>query len=216
MEIIAVKYDLETGLGELGLALSPEQIERLLHYIQLLEKWNRAYNLTAVTDPREMVRLHLLDSLSILPFLKGKRFIDIGTGPGLPGIPLAIATPENHFTLLDSNGKRVRFLFQVRQDLALTNVEEIHNRAETYKPAALYDGVISRAFTNVLDMVTKTAHLLKPDGKFFAMKGRYPEKELRELGKGFTVSACHHLEVPGVDGERHLVEIGFSPDGTAH
>lgn len=215
MDDISIKGVLQDGLATLGVELGSAQITQLLQYLQLLQKWNKAYNLTAVSDPEAMVRLHLLDSLAILPFLSGDRFIDVGTGPGLPGIPLAIAAPDKNFTLLDSNGKRIRFLFQVRQQLALQNVGELHHRAESYAPENLFDGVISRAFTHISDMLSKTAHLLVGDGKFYAMKGRYPEKELSELGKGFTVSACHHLDVPGIDGERHLVEIAISPAGIA-
>ena len=207
---------LETGVGKLRLSLQPAQIDQLLDYLHLLQQWNRAYNLTAVTDPEEMVGIHLLDSLAILPFLKGGDFIDVGTGAGLPGIPLAIACPEKHFTLLDSNGKRVRFLFQVRVALGLANVEEVHGRAEQYRPARRFDAVISRAFSALDDMLAKTGHLLKDDGRFLAMKGRYPTKELRELPKDYTVVACHPLEVPSVGGERHLVELGFSSVGTAH
>lgn len=207
---------LETGIRELGLSLETPQVEQLLDYLALLQQWNRAYNLTAVTDPAEMVGLHLLDSLAVLPHLSGGAFIDVGTGAGLPGIPLAIASPDRQFTLLDSNGKRVRFLFQVRVALGLGNVTEIQSRAEEFEPERRFDGVISRAFTSLLQMVEKTRHLLAAEGKFYAMKGRYPEKELRELAKDYTVSACHHLEVPGIGGERHLVEIGLSPVGTAH
>ena len=204
---------LEKGLGTLNIALGTDQVDALLHYVALLRQWNRAYNLTAVTDPLEMVRLHLLDSLAILPYLRGKCFADVGTGPGLPGIPLAIALPERHFTLVDSNGKRVRFLFHVKTALGLTNVSETHARAEGFNPDPRVDGVISRAFTSLGDMVDKTRHMLAIGGKFYAMKGRYPEKELRELGKDYTVSSCHRLRIPGVEGERHLLEIGLSPAG---
>jgi len=198
---------LRRGLDELGLELCDVQIGQLLRYLELLQQWNKAYNLTAITDPLDMVRLHLLDSLAILPFLRGRRFIDVGTGPGLPGIPLAIAMPDRHFTLLDSNGKRVRFLFQVKVALGLANVTEIHSRVEAFKPEQGFDGIISRAFTSLAEMVTKTEHFLAADGVFFAMKGRFPEKELSELPKPYNVFTSHRLEVPGVDGERHLLEI---------
>lgn len=202
-----LENSLRQGLDALGMPLSDGKIQQLLTYLDLLQQWNRAYNLTAVTDPQEMVHLHLLDSLAIAPFLQGDNFIDVGTGPGLPGIPLAIALPDKHITLLDSNGKRVRFLFQVKVALGLQNCHEIHHRAENLQPETLFDGIISRAFTSLLDMVTKTHHLLAPGGSFYAMKGRYPEKELSELAKPYNVCACHQLQVPGVDGERHLVEI---------
>jgi len=205
---------LKAGLATLNLSLNSEQQGKLIQYLQLLRQWNKAYNLTAVTDPLEMVYLHLLDSLAIYPYLEGRRFIDVGTGPGLPGIPLAIADPNREFVLLDSNGKRTRFLFQVKVALSLANVQEVHGRVETYQPETLFDGVISRAFTSIADMVDKSSHLLAEAGHFYAMKGRFPENELRELEKPYTVSACHKLDVPGVDGERHLVEIGLLTAGT--
>jgi len=202
---------LREGLAALSLSLDDLQIQQLLRYIELLQRWNKAYNLTAVTDPGDMVRLHLLDSLSILPFLGGKNFIDVGTGPGLPGIPLAIAMPDRQFTLLDSNGKRVRFLFQVRVALALGNVFETRARVEAFRPDHGFDGIISRAFSSLGEMVDKTTHLLDEKGVFYAMKGRYPEKELSELEKPYNVLSCHRLEIPGVEGERHLIEVGKFP-----
>jgi 16S rRNA (guanine527-N7)-methyltransferase len=214
MDTVKLQGALAAGLQELGLSITQERQDKLIRYLELLVRWNKAYNLTAVTDPMEMVHLHLLDSLAILPYLKGERFIDVGTGPGLPGIPLAITKPEANFVLLDSNGKRTRFLFQVRTTLGLSNCQEIHARAEAYNGSQPFDGVISRAFTSLTDMVDKTHHLLAGDGCFYAMKGRLPEKELSELAKAYTVSACHKLNVPGVDGERHLIEIGLSPAGT--
>ncbi|KJS05702.1 MAG: 16S rRNA methyltransferase [Gammaproteobacteria bacterium BRH_c0] len=204
----AIENELREGLLTLDMSLTDSQISQLLSYLELLHKWNRAYNLTAVEDPLEMVSLHLLDSLAIAPYLQGKGFIDVGTGPGLPGIPLAIAMPDRHFTLLDSNGKRVRFLFQVRTQLKLANVEEVQARAESFQPQALYDGVISRAYSSIRTMVQSTAHLLAPQGTFYAMKGRFPDRELSELVKPYTVTATHRLQVPAVDGERHLIEIG--------
>lgn len=210
---------METGLGgllaghagTLGLALSTDQQQQLLDYIRLLQKWNRAYNLTAIREPAEMLTRHLLDSLVVAPYLVGERFIDVGTGPGLPGIPLAIAQPGRHFTLLDGNGKKVRFLFQVITTLGLTNASEVHARVEDFYPEAAYDGVISRAFSALDTMVAGTGHLLKPGGRFYAMKGRYPEKELSRLPKTYTVTGSHRLEIPGVEGARHLIEIGVAP-----
>jgi 16S rRNA (guanine(527)-N(7))-methyltransferase GidB len=198
---------LRAGLAELGQDLDNGQISQLLEFLDLLQKWNKAYNLTAIDNPREMVALHLLDSLAILPYLQGNRFIDVGTGPGLPGIPLAIACPDKHFSLLDSNGKRVRFLFQVKVALGLQNIEEIHARSEAYQPKQCFDGVISRAFTALPDMVDKTRHLLTDNGVFYAMKGRMPEKELSDLPKPYNVSSCYPLTVPGVEAERHLVTL---------
>jgi 16S rRNA (guanine527-N7)-methyltransferase len=202
---------LRQGVAALHLDLDEGQIELLIRYLELLAKWNRAYNLTAVEDPLAMVSLHLLDSLAIAPYLDGGRFIDVGTGPGLPGIPLAIALPGRHFTLLDSNGKRVRFLFQVRTALGLGNVREVQSRAETWRDGPGYDGIISRAYSAIDTMLASTAHLLAPGGHFYAMKGRLPEEELSALAKPFNVTATRRLQVPGIDGERHLIEIGVTP-----
>ena len=198
---------LEAGMQQMGVEYSSEQRDMLLAYLQLLMTWNRAYNLTAIRDPREMIKLHLLDSLAVLPHLSGKRLIDVGTGAGLPGIPLAIMCPERDFTLLDSNGKKTRFLFQARCDLGLSNLKEINSRVESHRPEVPYEAVLSRAFTSVADMVNKCSHLLSPEGLFLAMKGKFPQSELSEIGKDYKVNASHTLQVPGVDGERHLIVI---------
>jgi 16S rRNA (guanine527-N7)-methyltransferase len=205
---------LQRGLDQLDLDLDSHKVDQLLAYLALLARWNRAYNLTAVSDPLDMVSLHLLDSLSIAPWLCGERFIDVGTGPGLPGIPLAIALPDRHFTLLDSNGKRVRFLFQVRTALGLDNVNEIQARSESYQPQQPFDGVISRAYSAIATMIDSTTRLLAPGGHFYAMKGRLPEEELSALAKPYMVTASRRLQVPGIDGERHLIEIGIAPGAT--
>ncbi|MDC1514312.1 16S rRNA (guanine(527)-N(7))-methyltransferase RsmG [Porticoccaceae bacterium] len=198
---------LEAGMQQMGVEYSSEQRDMLLAYLQLLMTWNKAYNLTAIRDPGEMIKLHLLDSLAVLPHLSGKRLIDVGTGAGLPGIPLAIMCPERDFTLLDSNGKKTRFLFQARCDLGLSNLKEINSRVESHRPEVPYDAVLSRAFTSVADMVNKCSHLLSPEGLFLAMKGKFPQSELSEVGKDYKVNASHTLQVPGVDGERHLIVI---------
>ncbi|WP_461516313.1 16S rRNA (guanine(527)-N(7))-methyltransferase RsmG [Porticoccus sp.] len=201
------EQQLRAGLAQLSLVLTDKQIELLLEYLNLLLKWNRAYNLTAIRDPLEMLGLHLLDSLSIASFVQGERIIDVGTGPGLPGIPLAICFPERSVTLLDSNGKKTRFLFQVKTSLGLDNVQEVQSRVEAYQPQQLFDAVTSRAFSSLLDMVDKCSHLLAPEGRFYAMKGQYPEQELSDLPKHYNVVVSHQLKVPGVEGQRHLVEI---------
>lgn len=198
---------LEAGMQQMEVEYSSEQRDMLLAYLQLLMTWNKAYNLTAIRDPGEMIRLHLLDSLAVLPHISGKRLIDVGTGAGLPGIPLAIMCPERDFTLLDSNGKKTRFLFQARCDLGLSNLKEINSRVENHRPEVPYDAVLSRAFTSVADMVKKCSHLLSPEGLFLAMKGKFPQSELSEVGKDYKVNASHTLQVPGVDGERHLIVI---------
>ena len=198
---------LEAGMQQMEVEYSSEQRDMLLAYLQLLMTWNKAYNLTAIRDPGEMIKLHLLDSLAVLPHISGKRLIDVGTGAGLPGIPLAIMCPERDFTLLDSNGKKTRFLFQARCDLGLSNLKEINSRVENHQPEVPYDAVLSRAFTSVADMVNKCSHLLSPEGLFLAMKGKFPQSELSEVGKDYKVNASHTLQVPGVDGERHLIVI---------
>jgi len=203
----SLELALREGLQQLPLTISDQQISQLLDYMSLLEKWNSAYNLTSIREPEKMLRLHLLDSLSIAPFVKGERIIDLGTGPGLPGIPLSIVYPERQFTLMDSNGKKTRFLFQVRNVLGLKNVTEIQSRVENYQPETPFDGVTSRAFTSLQQMVEKCAHLVGGGGRFYAMKGQYPTEELSALSKHYNVVASHQLQVPGVDGERHLIEI---------
>ena len=198
---------LEDGLDKLAIQCSDHQLKQLLDYLNLLATWNSAYNLTAIRDPEKMVALHLLDSLAILPLIKGERLIDVGTGAGLPGIPLAIMFPEKTFKLLDSNGKKTRFLFQARSQLGLKNLSEIQTRVEQYTPEQSYDTVLSRAFSSIAEMVALCKHLLGSDGRFLAMKGKFPQSELSLLEKGFKVDASHQLRVPGVEAERHLIEI---------
>ena len=199
---------LKAGMQQIGLDCSVQQSDQLIAYLRLLITWNKAYNLTAIRDPEQMVALHLLDSLAVFPFLTGERLIDVGTGAGLPGIPLAIMCPDRSFTLLDSNGKKTRFLFQARCELGLNNLREVQSRVELYHPENPYDAVLSRAFTSVADMVAKCRHLLGENGCFLAMKGKFPQSELSEVMKGYKVNASHPLQVPGVDAERHLIVIG--------
>ncbi len=195
---------LESGLTALNLPYTPEQIEKLLAFIKLIAKWNKAYNLTAVRNNEDMARLHILDSLAILPYIEGKRVIDIGTGAGLPGIPLAIFLPEVEFVLLDSNAKKTRFVQQVILELKLKNVSVIHSRAEDYQPELGFDIVTTRAFSSLPDMVTVTAHLLNPNGVILAMKGQIPEAELAEIK---TTATLIPINVPEVEAERCLVRI---------
>ena len=195
---------LESGLNALNLQHTPEQIEKLLAFIKLIAKWNKAYNLTAVRNNEDMARLHILDSLAILPHIEGKRVIDIGTGAGLPGIPLAIFLPEVEFVLLDSNAKKTRFVQQVILELKLKNVSVIHSRAEDYQPELGFDIVTTRAFSSLPDMVTVTAHLLNPNGVILAMKGQIPEAELAEIK---TTATLIPISVPEVEAERCLVRI---------
>lgn len=195
---------LASGIASLNLNVTDQNIEQLLNFIKLIEKWNKAYNLTAIRDREEMARLHILDSLSIIPHIEGKRVIDIGTGAGLPGIPLAICLPEIDFTLLDSNAKKTRFVQQAVLELKLKNVEVIHNRVENYHPEQAYDAVLTRAFASLSDIMKLTAHLLVQDGVLLAMKGQSPDAELVEITANKSVIP---VSVPGADVERCLVRI---------
>ncbi|HAB23389.1 MAG: 16S rRNA (guanine(527)-N(7))-methyltransferase RsmG [Pantoea sp.] len=191
-----------------GISLSDQQKEQLVAYVGLLDKWNKAYNLTSVRDPQQMLVRHILDSIVVAPHLKGERFIDVGTGPGLPGIPLAIVLPQAHFTLLDSLGKRVRFLRQVQHELGLTNITPVQSRVETFPSEPPFDGVISRAFASLQDMVNWCHHLPSAQGQFYALKGVRPDDEIASLPAGFRLVSVEALQVPELDGERHLVIIG--------
>ena len=206
--MLTQQQDLETGLRELNLNCSSLQFEKLLKYLELLQRWNKAFNLTAIRDPLQMVRLHLLDSLAIHPYVQGlKSIIDVGTGPGLPGIPLAILNPEINFTLLDSNGKKTRFLFQAINELKLTNASEINHRVEAYQPNQLFDAVISRAFSSISDMLNQCDHLVSDQGCFLAMKGKKPDSELSQMSKAYKVIEVSEVNVPLIDNERHLIKI---------
>ncbi len=208
-EVSAAQLDkaLKEGIAAQSLQVDDQARAAMLQYLGLLQRWNRAYNLTSIKDPLQMLSYHLLDSLSIGQYLQGQAFIDVGTGAGLPGIPLAVTHPNKTFSLLDSNGKKVRFLFQVKTALKLGNVKELQGRVEEHKPEQLYDGVISRAFASLTDMIEGSKHLLASGGSFYAMKGRYPDKELSELPKGYKVEHAIALEVPALDQQRHLIII---------
>ncbi len=196
---------LQSLLQQTDLIINDDQQQQLVQFVELLNKWNKAYNLTSVRDPQEMMIKHILDSLVVSPFLSGERFIDVGTGPGLPGIPLAIANPDKHFYLLDSLGKRVRFMTQAKSELKLTNITLVQSRVEDYQTQAPLDGVISRAFASIEDMVNWCSHLIEAKSCFFALKGAYPQEEIAALDDSVTVSAVHPLVVPQLTGERHLV-----------
>lgn len=190
-----------------GITLPENQKQQLVGYVELLHKWNKAYNLTSVRRPEEMLVRHILDSIVVEPHLQGTRFIDVGTGPGLPGIPLAIVRPDSHFTLLDSLGKRVRFLRQVQHELHLENITPVQSRVEEFPAEPPFDGVISRAFASLTDMVTWCKHLPAENGRFYALKGLRPDDEIAVLPAGFSVEEVIRLQVPELDGERHLVMI---------
>lgn len=194
-------------LQQANISITDKQSEQLLTLVSLLDKWNRAYNLTSVRVPEQMLSKHLIDSLVIRPHLQGKRFIDVGTGPGLPGLPLAIVEPDKEFVLLDSLGKRIRFIRQVCHELKITNVTAVQARVEDYQPEQQFDGVISRAFASLSDMLSWCAHLPAAHGKFLALKGVHPTDELAELPDFTELESVHKLQVPGVEGERHLIII---------
>ena len=195
------------GMQEAGLEAQAEACDKVLAYVELLLKWNRAYNLTGIREPEAMLRLNILDSLVLLPYFRKPRIADIGSGAGLPGIPLAIFLPDSEFLLIDSNSKKTRFMFQAKLSLALDNVTVWHGRVEDYASPTQVDIVTSRAFASLADFVRSSRHLLAPGGVFLAMKGQYPREEIEALPPGFPVSAVHPLQVPGVTAERHLVEI---------
>ena len=195
------------GLNELHLELTTDQQCALLDYLDLLVKWNKAYNLSGIKNPELMVSRHLLDSLTLIPYLTGNRILDIGTGAGLPGIPLAICFPDKDFVLLDSNGKKTRFLFQVRLSLNLENVEIVNSRVEHYQSPLQIDIVISRAFSTLLKMLELTRPLFGATTKLVAMKGAFPEQELSVIPDDFKVITVDKINVPGSESERHIVEV---------
>jgi len=194
-------------LDEAGISLTDHQKNQLVAYVEMLNKWNKAYNLTSVRDPNEMLIRHILDSIVVAPHLQGERFIDVGTGPGLPGIPLSIVLPDAHFTLLDSLGKRVRFLRQVQHELHLPNIAPVQSRVEDFPAEPPFDGVISRAFASLNDMVNWCQHLPGTQGKFYALKGLIPNDEIDTLPAQFSVESIVKLDVPHLEGDRHLVVI---------
>ncbi len=198
-------------VAQTSLQLSEHQLQQLVQYVQLLDKWNGAYNLTSVRDPAEMLVKHIMDSLVVAPFIHGQRIIDVGTGPGLPGIPLAICFPDKDFTLLDSLGKRIRFLNQVKLQLGLKNVTPLQSRVEDHQPQPGYDVVLSRAFASLSDMIGWCAHLPATDGQFLAMKGAQAQEEIAALPDFVKVVANETLQVPELAGQRFLVIVQKVP-----
>jgi 16S rRNA (guanine527-N7)-methyltransferase len=201
------RKQIRSGLETLSLEHSEQQLDQLDAYLALLHKWNRAYNLTAVRDPAQMVGRHLLDSLAIAPWLHGAHFADVGTGAGLPGIPLAIMRPDSRFELIDSNGKKIRFVTQAINELQLGNAHATQCRVEDHRPQQGYDAVTSRAFAALTDMAQGCSHMLAPDGVLLALKGIYPDDEIQALPAQYGIEASHALQVPGETGERHLIVI---------
>jgi len=200
------------GARALALELEEAQLAKLVAHLDLLDDWNSRMNLTAIRDRPSQLTKHLLDSLTVLPYLQGERIADVGSGAGFPGIPLAIVEPHRHFTLIESTGKKCRFLEHVREALELKNVEVAQARAESYKPEVRFDTVIARAVGPVADLVKVAGPLVVGGGRLLAMKGRYPEDELAARLNGWKVAAVHPLTVPGLGEERHLVELVRSHD----
>lgn len=202
---MSLEQKLAGGLEEMGLDLDVATQSRLLSYVALMQKWNKVYNLTAVREPEKMVTQHLLDSLAVLPHIVGHRVIDVGTGPGLPGIPLALANPALEVTLLDSNHKKTSFLRQACLELGLNNATVICERVEAWRPEEKYDVVISRAFSDLAEFASLALHLCKDIGRLLAMKGVYPHEELTRLPATVVLQGVEPLKVPGLGAERHLV-----------
>lgn len=202
-----LKYDLKNGMCTMGLAVNDQIVEKYIDFLLLLHKWNGAYNLTAIRSFDKMVTHHILDSLSIVPFLSGDRFLDVGTGAGFPGMPLAMYCNEKNFHLLDSCGKKIRFLLHVKNTMHIENVFCECVRMQKYQSTLLFDGIFCRALGRISDIIAGTHHVLGPRGKWFFMKGLIPDQELsdmRHLSYPYTI---HPLTVPGVEGARHLIVV---------
>ena len=200
------------GARQLGIELTPGQAAKLIAHLDLMDEWGERMNLTAIRERDQQLTKHVLDSLSVVPHLRGRRIADVGSGAGFPGIPLAIVRPEAQFALIESTGKKCRFLEHVRDTLELANVEVVQARAEAWKPSVRYDTVLARAVGPVADLVRNAGALVAGNGRLLAMKGRFPEEELaRKLG-GWKVVAVHKLAVPGLAEERHVVELCRSHD----
>ncbi|WP_158772067.1 16S rRNA (guanine(527)-N(7))-methyltransferase RsmG [Paraglaciecola sp. L1A13] len=194
-------------VSKIDLQVSEIQIRKLVGFVQLLQKWNKAYNLTSVRDAESMLLKHIMDSIVVASHLNQSHYIDVGTGPGLPGIPLAIMLPDTHFILLDSLGKRVRFMKQVAYELKIDNIMPVQSRVEDFVSPHQLNGVLSRAFASLNDMLSWCQHLIDEKGSFIALKGQLPQQEIDELLAGFTVANVIQLQVPELDGERHLIKI---------
>jgi len=201
-----------SGAAELGLPLSAEQADQLLRLLDELDDWNQRMNLTAIRERGQQITKHLLDSLAIHSYLRGTRIADIGTGAGFPGLPLAVALPQLELTLVDSTAKKLKFVEHAAQTLGLRNVQTVHTRAENYRPKERFDCVVSRAVGPIETFVTWSGHLCVGGGRLLAMKGRYPTEELANIPNGWKLAAVHRLNIPGLDEQRHLVELCRSHD----
>jgi 16S rRNA (guanine527-N7)-methyltransferase len=202
-----VETRLAAGLSGLGLALAPGQVAALVELAAALAEWNGRFNLTAITEPAEVVDKHLLDSLAVLPHLRGQSVADIGSGAGFPGLPLAIADPDRRYTLVESTGKKAGFLRHAAARLELPNVEILEGRSESLKPRRPFDSVVARALGSLADFVRVAGHLAGPGGRLLAMKGKVPEAELKAIPTGWKALAVRPIRVPGLDAERCVVEL---------
>jgi 16S rRNA (guanine527-N7)-methyltransferase len=198
---------LREGARSFDLTLETAQADALLQLVDELERANAEFNLTAIRDRPGMLTKHVLDSLSVQPYLRGARIADVGTGAGFPGLPLAIVNPARHFTLIEATGKKARYVQQTAERLKLANVEVANTRAELYRPASPFDVVIARALSSLADFGAHAGHLCARDGRLLAMKGKRPDQEIAVLPKSFKVAAVHRIALPGLDDERHLVEL---------
>jgi len=198
---------LKDGIERMKLQIRPPVRAQLLAYIALLVKWNQTFSLTAIDDPQQMVVRHLLDSLSLVPYIKGSRLVDVGSGAGLPGVPLALVFPEYEVVLLDSQTKKVRFMTQVIADLQITNIDIAHTRVQDYHPQQMFDTVISRAFATLMEFTIAAKHLCAAQGCMVAMKGRYPAIELEEMKEAGRTVDIKPVQVPGLDAQRHIAII---------
>ncbi|WP_298771045.1 16S rRNA (guanine(527)-N(7))-methyltransferase RsmG [uncultured Shewanella sp.] len=198
---------LDDYLAAMGLVATSKQKQQLIDFVAMLHKWNKAYNLTAIRDPEQMLIKHIMDSLAVSTHLQGQRFIDVGTGPGLPGIPLAILNPDKEFVLLDSLGKRIRFQKQVQFDLGIHNISSVESRVEAYQVEEKFDGVLSRAFASIQDMLHWCEHLPSDTGCFYALKGQLSTEEMENLPNGFEITDVIELSIPNLDEQRHLLRV---------
>jgi 16S rRNA (guanine527-N7)-methyltransferase len=206
---------LTDGSAQLDLKIDRARADALLNLVDELEIANAQFNLTAIRDRLGMLRKHVLDSLSLHPFLKGARIADVGTGAGFPGLPLAVVNPGRRFSLIEATAKKARFVERTAQRLALANVEVVNERAERFRPLELFDTILARALSSLSDFVAYAGHLCAPDGRLLAMKGKRPDEEIWALPKSFRVIAVHRIKLPGLDDERHVVELSPAGPGSA-
>lgn len=211
----ALEDSIESGVRAMGFPIDPEQARRLGVFLRMLEKWNRSINLTAVRDPHEMVARHILDSIAAMPWVRGPRLLDVGSGAGLPGLPVAIMRPDLRVSLLDSRGRRIQFLNLVAAQLELENVETVHCRVQQYRPRAKFDTLAARAFAAIPELLSATSHLCRRQGRILALKGHRPDTELRDLEQSHgVVTAVHRVDIPGLRAQRHIVVIEPRPENS--